>query len=345
MQEPAGRLPLSTWGGLLERARTLTGEPGLGFYLALQKRISGYGYLGFAAMSASSSGEALEIVTRFSPILTTAVSLRLQVERRVAALVVEQHVDMGSVRDVALISLDFRYAASRQNAHGTDIDSVAELIIPEPAVFPTIQTPDAAGTLRPAGQSGGVRRGESRPAAAAGRSRRARAGARRSVSGRSTRSTRETSSSASAARSGTRRARAFARSTRSRRAWRCRRARSGACSPRRACRSRPCSTASGAKRRGSCSTRHESRSRRSPSASGTRRSRTSAAPSISGRGPRPGAYRRDAMRRAGFRPRQRSSLRWCQSTGLALAWIRDMACLENAGLVAKIATRTPIARN
>ncbi len=134
--EPAGRLPLSTWGGLLERARTLTGEPGLGFYLALQKRISGYGYLGFAAMSASSLGEALEIVARFSPILTTAVSLRLQVERRVAAFVVEPHVDMGSVRDIALISLIFGMRQVGKMLTGRDIDSVVELIIPEPAYFP-----------------------------------------------------------------------------------------------------------------------------------------------------------------------------------------------------------------
>ena len=136
VQDPAGRLPLSTWGGLLERARTLTGEPGLGFYLALQKRISGYGYLGFAAMSASSLGEALEIVARFSPILTTAVSLRLQVEGRVASLVVEPHVDMGSVRDVALISLIFGMRQVGKTLTGSDIDSVAELVIPEPAYFP-----------------------------------------------------------------------------------------------------------------------------------------------------------------------------------------------------------------
>ena len=80
VRDPLGRLSMSTWVALLERARTLTGEAGLGFYLGLQKRISGYGYLGFAAMSASSLGEALELVTRFSPTVTTSVSLRLRVE-------------------------------------------------------------------------------------------------------------------------------------------------------------------------------------------------------------------------------------------------------------------------
>src|SRR6516225_8728337 len=70
LQDPGGRLALTTYATLLDRARTLTGEPGLGFYIGLQKRISGYGYLGFAAMSASSLKEALELITRLSPVLT-----------------------------------------------------------------------------------------------------------------------------------------------------------------------------------------------------------------------------------------------------------------------------------
>ena len=51
-EDPQGRFSVQTYGALLERARELTGEPGLGFYLGLQKRVSAYGYLGFAAMSA-----------------------------------------------------------------------------------------------------------------------------------------------------------------------------------------------------------------------------------------------------------------------------------------------------
>ncbi len=137
--DPLGRLPHSTWVGLLERARTLTGEPGLGFYLALQKRISGYGYMGLAAMSAASLGDALEIVTRFSPIVTTAVSLRLHVEGRVASLIVESHADLGSVRDIALISLLFGTRQTVRTLTGRELTNDVELTIAEPAYFPRFE--------------------------------------------------------------------------------------------------------------------------------------------------------------------------------------------------------------
>ncbi len=137
VQDPGGRLPLSTYGALLERARTLTGEPGLGFYIGLQKRMSGYGYLGFAAMSASTLAEALELITRLSPVLTTSITLRLRVEGRVAALVVEEHVDLGDVRDIALIGLIYGMRPIAQMATGKEVPSdYVDLALPEPAYFP-----------------------------------------------------------------------------------------------------------------------------------------------------------------------------------------------------------------
>lgn len=135
VQEPLRRIPLSTWAALLERARTLTGEPGLGFYLGLQKRVSGYGYMGFAAMSASSLREALELVARFSPAVVTSVGLRLRVEGGVAALVVEEYVDLGSARDIALISLLFGMRQIGRMLTGNEIPSIVELAIPQPAYF------------------------------------------------------------------------------------------------------------------------------------------------------------------------------------------------------------------
>jgi AraC-like DNA-binding protein len=135
-RDPAGRIALSTWVGLLERARAHTMEPGLGFYLAAQKRISGYGYVGFATLSASTLREGLEIMSRFSPVLTTAVSLRLQVEGRIAALVVEPHVDLGSVRDIALISLIFGMGPVGKMLTGKDLHGEVDLTLPEPAYFP-----------------------------------------------------------------------------------------------------------------------------------------------------------------------------------------------------------------
>jgi AraC-like DNA-binding protein len=136
LKDPVGRLSMSTWVALLDRARALTAEPGLGFYLGLQKRISGYGYLGFAAMTASSLGEALELVTKFSATVTTSVSLRLRVEGSVAALVVEEHVDLGSVRDIALISLVSGMRQLGRTLTGKETNGTTELTIPQPTYFP-----------------------------------------------------------------------------------------------------------------------------------------------------------------------------------------------------------------
>jgi AraC-like DNA-binding protein len=133
VQEPHGRLPIETFGALLERARTLTGEPGLGFYLGLQKRISMYGYLGFAAMSAGSLREALEIFVRFTPTLTSSISLRLQVEGRLASLIIDEHFDLGRARDVALINLVVGMREIGRTLTGRSLDGDhADIALPEP---------------------------------------------------------------------------------------------------------------------------------------------------------------------------------------------------------------------
>src|SRR5579863_1385042 len=61
VDDPLRRLPAGAMNDLLFHARKLTGEPGLGYYLGLQKRVSLYGYLGFAALSAPSVRRVLEL--------------------------------------------------------------------------------------------------------------------------------------------------------------------------------------------------------------------------------------------------------------------------------------------
>ncbi len=132
-QDPHARLSIEMFGRLLNRARALTGEPGLGFYLGLQKRISMYGYLGFAAMTAGSLREALEMFVRFTPTLTTSISLRLQVEGRLASLFVEEHYDLGGVRDIAIINLmvGMREIGKALTGHTFDGDR-ADIALAEP---------------------------------------------------------------------------------------------------------------------------------------------------------------------------------------------------------------------
>jgi AraC-like DNA-binding protein len=136
LEDPSGRIPLTTMNALVGRARDLTEEPGLGFYLGMQKRVSMYGYLGFATMSASNLRECLELAVKFVPILTSAVGLRLCVYGGVAALVVEEHLDMGDVSDIATLTLVVGLWHLGTALTGRDFDGVAELAIPKPSYYP-----------------------------------------------------------------------------------------------------------------------------------------------------------------------------------------------------------------
>jgi AraC-like DNA-binding protein len=135
LEEPSARLPVATMNALVSRARTLTGEPGLGFYLGMQKRISIYGHLGFAMMTAATVRECLELAVRFTPILTSAVLLRLQVEHGVAALVIERQVDMGDVDDVMTLSLVVGLTHIGIALTGRQFEGTAEFEMPEPSYY------------------------------------------------------------------------------------------------------------------------------------------------------------------------------------------------------------------
>jgi AraC-like DNA-binding protein len=134
LADPRARLPIPIWTTLLERARLLTGEPAIGLYIGLQARPTLYGNLGFALMSASTVREAIELSIRYGPIVTTAFSVRLRVERRVASLIVDEHADFGSARDIVMIAtlVGLRQISKTLTARELST-SVADFALPEPA--------------------------------------------------------------------------------------------------------------------------------------------------------------------------------------------------------------------
>ena len=138
--DPLARVPLETMLALIERARQLTGEPGLGWYMGLQSRISMYGFIGFGMLSAATLREAIELLIRFNPVLSTVFTLRLETERErgKASIVIDENVDLGNARDfvlggvlVAMWYLGFRLSGSVPTG-------CAELVIPEPNYFQRI---------------------------------------------------------------------------------------------------------------------------------------------------------------------------------------------------------------
>jgi AraC-like DNA-binding protein len=139
LEEPSARVSLATMNALASRAKRLTGEPGLGFYLGMQKRISMYGYLGFAMMTAGTVRECLELAVQFTPILTSAVILRLDQGCDAAAVVIDQQIDMGDADDVANISLVVGLTHLGVALTGRQLPGVAEFEMPEPSYYARFQ--------------------------------------------------------------------------------------------------------------------------------------------------------------------------------------------------------------
>ncbi len=121
MTDPGARISIPTAIELIERARALTGEPALGYYLGLQMRISMHGYLGFAALSAPTLRAATELTTQFAPIITTALTMRLRVDGGEASIVIEENADFGSARDVVLLAALFGLWQMGQAGTGRDL--------------------------------------------------------------------------------------------------------------------------------------------------------------------------------------------------------------------------------
>ncbi|HET6336052.1 MAG TPA: AraC family transcriptional regulator [Polyangiales bacterium] len=135
LEAPDARISVDAFNRIVTRARKLTGEPALGIFMGLKRRVTMYGYLGFAALSASTFREALELAVRFSSTITTAVKLSLHVERGQAALRVDETCDVGECRDVALLALILGLDQIGRALTGHDLGGEAQLAISRPPYF------------------------------------------------------------------------------------------------------------------------------------------------------------------------------------------------------------------
>ncbi len=120
---------------LIERARALTGEPGLGVYMGLAMRASWHGYLGFAVLVARDVGDALRLGERFIATRTTALGLKLEVDGAKATITLEEREDFGSARDFFIPALAIGLSTIGQALSGLELEGRLELALPQPAWF------------------------------------------------------------------------------------------------------------------------------------------------------------------------------------------------------------------
>jgi AraC-like DNA-binding protein len=135
VSEPNARIPHALHVAILDRARTLTGEPALGIFWGLQIRASVFGYLGFATTSAATLRDAIELAVQFAPLASTAHGMRLHVDGDRASLFLDERVDTGSVRDIITLARLGCLWRIGEAITGRELNASAEIAFPEPGYY------------------------------------------------------------------------------------------------------------------------------------------------------------------------------------------------------------------
>jgi AraC-like DNA-binding protein len=154
LADPAARLPVSEFGRLIQCARKLTSEPGLGFHLGFKMTISAHGYVGFAAMTAANLRQAIELACQFAPTRSSALSLRLEQHGGDAAIVIDEAYPLGEARDAIIIGFLVGLWKLGNTITGQALPAIADFQFAEPEYFSRFKalTPWRARFSRPAHQ-------------------------------------------------------------------------------------------------------------------------------------------------------------------------------------------------
>jgi len=146
LSEPTTRVPLRVCEAILGRAIELTREPALAVHVGTQMRVSTHGFLGFAAMTASTAREALDLAVRFASTRTSAIGLALYVEGDTASLVIEERTPLSPlIREFVVIALTVGIWQIGQALTGAPLDGIAECAFSAPDYVGKLPT---AGRLR-----------------------------------------------------------------------------------------------------------------------------------------------------------------------------------------------------
>lgn len=96
-REPGARIPLPLFEKIGRRVLELTGEPWVGWEFGANMTISSHGFLGYAAMSSETLGDALELAVKFFRTRTTIVELQFFTEGDTAVLQIDELVSLNEL--------------------------------------------------------------------------------------------------------------------------------------------------------------------------------------------------------------------------------------------------------
>lgn len=135
LADPGTRVDLVTFAGLVRRAVALTGEPGLAYYVGLHTRVSWHGFLGFAAMTAGTIGEALELMERFGRTRTEAISLAVRRDGPHVSVLLEEHPALGDLGEFLVTALFVGLALIGESLAGRALEGRIDMRHAEPPYF------------------------------------------------------------------------------------------------------------------------------------------------------------------------------------------------------------------
>jgi len=108
-EDPNERMSVIDIASLVEQVIQLTGEPGIGYEIALSSSLTSHGLMGFGMMTSSTLRDAIQLGTEFLHLRVPVLSAELRVEGDVAAVSVVETAPLGDLRrplyDLFLVKL------------------------------------------------------------------------------------------------------------------------------------------------------------------------------------------------------------------------------------------------
>lgn len=138
LADPTTRVPLKVCEAIAARANV----PALGLEAGLQMTLSSHGFLGFAAMTAATVRDALELAVRFASTRTSAIALSLHVAGARAAFVVEERTDLGHLRETLVLALLVGLWRLGTSVTGLALDGTAEVTFARPPYLAALPVAD-----------------------------------------------------------------------------------------------------------------------------------------------------------------------------------------------------------
>ncbi|ASK35091.1 AraC family transcriptional regulator [Alloalcanivorax mobilis] len=135
-RDPRARLTAKVFDRFARRVLALTEEPWLGWELGASMTLSSHGFLGYAAMSSDTLGDALELAVKYFRTRSTIVQLELFVDGEWAVLQVNEMLSLGELAPLVIESLfsSFHFMGM-QLLPDMEIFGELRFSYPEPAYF------------------------------------------------------------------------------------------------------------------------------------------------------------------------------------------------------------------